>query len=276
MSWPYGAHEAEVYYIEETNYGETPASPDMIGLGTVENVDPGLDPSNIKVRGIGSRDLQLIRKGLRKVALKIDYYPPNVGFLDYVTSLDSLSVEAFYEKGTSVISLLHKGCRMDKITVELSVESIILKATAELIGQDLAVGTAKVGSSYDGPSGVVGVDESYVKKGGATLERASDFKFVIANNLKRVPVIRSTNGHLLKYLTERHRNLSGEVIFEFETKDEFDDVINDTQFNLEFGLGGTHKVTFSNCKWDQVNTPTRIEDLIALKAPFTAKSVTIL
>jgi len=275
VSWPYGAHEAEVYYIEETNYGETPASPDMIGLGTVENVDPGLNPSNIKVRGIGSRDLQLIRKGLRKVDLKIDYYPPNVGFLDYVTSLDSLSVEAFYEKGSSVISLLHKGCKMDKVTVELSVESIILKATAELIGQDLAVGTAKIGNSYNGPSGVVGVDESYVKKGGASLERASDFKFVIANNLKRVPVIRSTNGHLLKYLTAKHRNLSGEVIFEFETKDEFDDVINDSEFSLEFGLGGSHKATFSSCKWDQVSTPTRIEDLVALKAPFTAKSVTI-
>ena len=276
MSWPYGAHEAEVYYVEETNYGETPASPNMIGIGTVEDVDPGLDPSNIKVRGIGSRDLQLIRKGLRKVDLKIDYYPPNVGFLDYVTSLDSLSVEAFYEKGTSVISLLHKGCRMNKITVELSVECIILKATAELIGQDVAVGTAKIGSGYNGPSGVVGVDESYVKKGGATLERASDFKFVIDNNLKRVPVIRSTNGHLLKYLTAKHRNLPGEVIFEFESKEEFDDVINDTDFTLEFGLGGTHKATFSNCKWDQVGTPTRIEDLVALKAPFTAKSVIIL
>jgi len=275
VSWPYGAHEAEVYYVEETNYGETPASPNMIGLGTVEDVNPGLDPSNIKVRGIGSRDLQLIRKGLRKVDLKVIYYPPNVGFMDYIVSLDSLSVEAFYEKGTNVISLLHKGCRMDKITVELSVESILLKATAELIGQDVAVGTAKIGGSYNGPSGVVGVDESYVKKGAATLERASDFKFVIANNLKRVPVIRSTNGHLLKYLTARHRNLSGEVIFEFESKEELDDVINDTQFSLEFGLGGSHKATFSNCKWDQVNTPTRIEDLIALKAPFTAKGVTI-
>jgi hypothetical protein len=34
---------------------------------------------------------------------------------------------------------------------------------------------------------------------------------------------------LLKYLPQRHRNLTGEVIFEFETKEEFDDVISDAE-----------------------------------------------
>jgi len=119
--------------------------------------------------------------------------------------------------------------------------------------------------------GAVAWYESYVKKATTTLERVSDFNFVIANNLKRVPVIRTTTGYLLKYLTERHRVLSGEVTFDFESKEEFDDVINDTEFTLEFGLGSTNKAVFSNCKWENVSTPTRIEDLVALKAPFVAK-----
>ena len=274
MSYPYGAHEAKGYFVEETTYGQTPASPTMNGIGSIENVEPALNPSNIKVRGIGSRDLQFIKKGLRQVNLRIQYNPPNITFLNYITSLKSLSVEVFYEKTSGIISLLHKGCRIDRLTVECSVEDL-LKVTAELMGQNVVVGTAKIGESYVPHEGAVAFYESYVKKATTTLERVSDFKFVIANNLKRVPVIRTTNGFLLKYLPERHRVLSGELTFEFESKEEFDDIINDTEFTLEFGLGSTNKAVFSNCKWENVSTPTRIEDLVALKAPFIAKTVVI-
>ena len=87
--------------------------------------------------------------------------------------------------------------------------------------------------------------------------------------------IRDRNGNLLKFLQERHRTITGEITFEFETKEEYDDVINDTAFTLEIGLGSTNKATFTDCKWDVVSSPTKIEDLVALKAPFTAKGVTI-
>jgi hypothetical protein len=49
------------------------------------------------------------------------------------------------------------------------------------------------------------------------------------------------------------------------------DVINDTEFNLEFGLGGSNKAVFTCCKWENVATLTLIEDLIALKTRFVAK-----
>jgi len=274
----YGAHEAKAYYVEESTYGVTPTNPSMLGIATAENVEPALNSSLIKVRGTGSRDLQTIRKGLRQVELKIAYNVPSdtpISFLQHVQTLKSLSVEVIYEKSSGIIDLLHKGCRFDSLSVECSVEGL-LKATAELIGQDVAVGTSKIsGATYADYSGAVPYYEGYVKKGGTTLERVTDFRFAIENNLKRVPVIRATSGHLLKYLPERHRNCSGELTFDFETKDEFDDVINDTEFSLEFGLGGTNKAVFSNCKWESVSPPTRIEDLVSVKASFVAKTVAI-
>lgn len=274
----YGAHEAKVYYVEETTYGETPATPSMLGIATAESVEPALNPGLIKVRGVGSRDLNVIKRGLRQVGLKIAYAVPStapIDFLQHIQTLKSLSIEVFYEKTSGIIDLLHKGCRFNRLTVECSVEDV-LKATAELIGQDVTVGTTKIsGATYSDHSGAVPFHESYVKKETTTLERVTDFRFVIENNLKRVPVIRTTSGYLLKYLPERHRNCSGEVTFEFESKEEFEDVINDMEFNLEFGLGSTNKAVFSNCKWEKVETPTRIEDLVALKAPFVAKTVTI-
>ena len=274
----YGAHEAKAYYVVESTYGVTPTNPSMTGLATAENVEPDLNPGLIRVRGTGSRDLQTIRKGLRQVGLKIGYSLPSaspIDFLLHAQTLNSLTMEVVYEKTTGIVDLLYTGCRFNSLTVECSVEDL-LKATVELIGQDVAVGTAKVsGATYADHSGAVPYYESYVKQDTTTLEHVTDFRFSIENNLKRVPVIRSTNGHLLKYLPERHRNCTGEVTLDFESKDEFDDIINDTAFALEFGLGGSNKAVFTDCKWDTVTSPTRIEDLVTVKAPFTAKSVTI-
>ena len=278
----YGAHEAKIYYVQESTYGITPTNPTMLGIATAENVEPALDPELIKVRGIGSRDIRVIRRGLRQVGLKVAYALPSdspINFLQHIQTLYSLSIEVFYEKSSGIIDLLHKGCRMDKVTVECSIEDIV-KATAELIGQDITVGTSKItGATYADYSGAVPYHESYVQRGtgdgsGLTaVERITDWKFTIENNFKKVPVIRSTSGYLLKYLQERHRALTGEITFEFESKQEYDDIINDSEFSLKFGLGGTNSALFKYCKWEKVGTPTKIEDLVSLKAPFVARDV---
>jgi hypothetical protein len=280
----YGAHEAKIYYVQEATYGVTPATPSMLGIATAENVEPALDPGLIKVRGIGSRDLKTIRRGLRQVDLKVAYALPSdapINFLQYITTLYSASIEVFYEKASGIIDLLHKGCRMDKVTVECSIEDVV-KATADLIGQDLAVGTAKItGATYADYSGAVPFSDSYVQRGAgdgsglAAVERVTDWKFNIENNFKRVPVIRSTSGYLLKYLQERHRVLTGELTFEFESKQEYDDVVNNSEFSLKLGLGGTNSALFKYCKWEKVGSPAKIEDLVSLKAPFVARDVVI-
>jgi hypothetical protein len=280
---PYGAHEAKIYYVQETNYGETPPNPSMLGI-KAESVEPSLNPNLIKLRGIGSRDLQTIKKGLRDVGLRVAYPLPSdapIGFLQHVTTLDSLSVEVFYEKAVGVIDLLGKGCRIDKVTVECGIEDAV-KATVDLIGQNLVVGTSKIaGATYADYAGAVPFHQSYVQRGAAdgsgltAMERATDWKFAVENNLKQVPVIRSTSGELLKYLAARHRNLTGELVFEFESKQEYDDIISDSEFSLKFGLGGTNSALFKYCKWENAATPTRVEDLVSLKASFVARDAVI-
>jgi len=284
----YGAHESRVYFVVESVYGVTPTSPTMVGVNT-EGVEPGLDPGLIKIRGVGSRDLQSISKGLRKVHLKIPSVLTSespISFIQHVQTLSPLSIQVLYYKGifgsaTDIISFLYKGCRINKLDVECRVEDV-MRASAELIGQDVAVGTAKiVGASYGDYGGAVPYSASYVKRGagdGSSLvdvTRVTDWKFIIENNLKPVTVIKTTDAHLIKYLPARHRNLSGELTFEFEDKAEFDDVINDAEFSLKFGLGATYSALFKYCKWEDVATPTRIEDLVSLKAKFAARDVVI-
>jgi hypothetical protein len=284
MPETYSAHESRIYYVEETAFGQTPTNPSMLSV-PAESLEPSVSPNNIKLRGVGSIDLQAIKKGLRTPSLKINFPLPSdapINLIQYAKAeLDkSLSVQVLYYKGafasaTNVVSLLHIGCRFQRITVECSVEDVV-KATAELFAQDVTAGTAKIsGATYADYSGAVPFYESYVKKDTTSLERVTDWKFTLENNLKQVPVIRATNGNILKYLPYRHRDLTGDVVFEFESKEEFDDVTSDTEFALEFGLGGTHKAVLSGCKWENLAAPTRIEELVSLKAAFVAKTIAI-
>jgi len=278
----YGAHEAKVYYVQETTYGTTPSpDPSMLGLKTAFDVEHNIDPGLLKLRGIGSRDLDTIKSGLRKPTLKFGHLLPGdapINFLQYAQNLNSMSVEIIYERA-SIIALLFKGMKIDKVTVQLtdieSENAVIKVPSVELMGQNVATATAKNSTNYADYSGAVAYNESYVKKDAATLDRVTDWTWSLENHLKRVPVIRSTNGELLKYLQERHRDLYGELTFEFESKEEHDEVLAGTEFTLEFGLGGTNKALFSNCKWQNVKNVARIEDLVAVKAAFVAKTVAI-
>lgn len=282
MKVAYGTHEAKVYYVQETTYGTTPSpDPSMLGLKTAFDVEHNIDLGLLKLRGIGSRDLDTIKKGLRKPTLKFGYLLPSgapINFLQYAQNLNSMSVEIIYER-TSIIELLFKGMKIDKVTVQLtdieSENAVIKVPSVELMGQNVVTATSKNSTNYADYTGAVAYNESYVKKDAATLDRVTDWTWSLENHLKRVPVIRSTNGELLKYLQERHRDLYGELTFEFESKEEHDEVLADTEFSLEFGLGGTNKAVFSNCKWQNVKNVLRIEDLVAVKAAFVAKTVAI-
>jgi len=276
----YGEDEQRFYYVDETNFGETPTNPYLISVPDA-SIDPGLDVGNIKLRGAGSYDLQAIKKGLRKPSLKVGYVVPSAAPINLLqwakTDLNkSLSCQVLYWKGafaspTDVISLMYKGMRFNKASVECNIEDVI-KAVAEFEGQDLVTDTAKItGATYTDYGGAVAFNETYVKKDTTTLDRVTDWKFEILNNVKRVPVIRTSSGHLAKYIPFGQRDLGGELTFEFESKAELDEALADTEFSLEFGLGGTNKAVFSYCKWDQITHSKWLEDLICVKAKFTTK-----
>jgi hypothetical protein len=288
MPETYGAHECRVYFVEEFTYGQTPSNPTMISVNA-ENVNAEVDPSLVKIRGVGTRDLAALKRGLRKPILKVSHILSSdapIAFIQHVQTLKSLSIQVLWFKGlfssaTDIVSLLYKGMRIDKLTVECSIEDFV-KASVELMGQDVEVGTGKIaGATYADYAGAVAYTESFVQRGAAdgsnltALTRVSDWKFTIENNLKPVPVIRQSNAYLAKYLPPRHRELTGELTFEFEDKGEFEDVVNDAEFSLKFGLGGSNSALFKYCKWENVQTPVRIEDLVSLKARFVARDVVI-
>jgi len=274
----YVGEEAKAYYVEEVTYGTTPATPAMLYIGIIQNVEPAVDPNNIVIRGIGSRTPKSIRRTVRAIDLSLTYVPQDWDFWAYVTNQKSVSLEVFYEKGASIISLNHKGSKVDKAKIEGSIEDPI-KVSMTMIGQDLASAAAKIGQSYENESTnnpITGLD-CVIKKATVELTRFSDFSFEIANNLKRQPVIRSTTPHLIKALPERHQSFQGSIKADFESKAELDDILADTEFTLAFEIGpaGNKKIfTFGGCKWGPAKTPTKTEDLVAQNLTFEAKTCT--
>jgi len=278
----YVGEEVKAYYIEEASYGVTPSGtgqPAMLWIGVIQEVEPALDPRNIIIRGIGSRNVKAIRRGLRHVDLKLSYIPQDWDFLPYARNDKSLSIEVFYEKASGIISLNHKGCKIDRYKIDGSIEEPV-KISVDLIGQDVAVATAKIGASYEAEPTVNPITGSdcVIQKGGLEITRFSDFSFEIINNLKRQPVIRSTTPYLIKGLPIRHETLQGSIRADFESKAELDDILGDTAFSLAFIIGpaGNQKTfTFSDCKWRSSRLPTKIEDTVAQLLEWEAKTLTI-
>ncbi|MDI9577066.1 MAG: phage tail tube protein [Thermoproteota archaeon] len=277
----YHSDQEKFYYVPEGTFGVVPANPPMLGH-SCSSLDPDINPTNIKVAGTGSVDVVSLKRGLRQPLLKLKYPIPSdapINLLQYVKQeLNvSLSLQVLYYKNqfafaTDIISLLYKGARFDKATLTCGIDSI-LECEAEFPAQDVEVGTAKIaGASYTEYAGAVSGNESYVKIGGVTCERVTSWKLQIDNSCKAVPVIRSVNGHLAKYLTWGKRLLTGELNFEFESKQETDEILADVeQSSLEFGLGSVNKVSVEHTKWDDFSLSGKSEDLIYAKVPFTAR-----
>jgi hypothetical protein len=277
----YHSDQEKFYYVTEGSFGVVPATPAMLGH-SCSSINPDINPNNIKVPGTGSIDIAQLKRGLRQPVLQVKYPIPSdapINLLQYVRQeLNvSLSLQVLYYKdqfafATDIISLLYKGARFNKATLTCDIDGI-LECDAEFPAQDIEVGTAKIANAtYTEYAGAVSGSESYVKIAGVTCERVSSWKLQIDNSCKPVPVIRSVNGHLAKYLTWGKRLLSGELNFEFESKQEADDILADTeQSSLEFGLGGANKVNVAYAKWDDVSLSGKSEDLIYAKVPFTAR-----
>ena len=282
----YHSDQEKFYYVTEGSFGVVPATPAMLGH-SCSNIEPDINPNNIRVAGTGSVDVVALKRGLRQPLLKVKYPIPSdapINLLQYVKqelnvslSLQALFYKDIFASATDIISLIYKGARFNKATLTCDIDGL-LECEAEFPAQDIEVATAKIANStYTDYTGAVSGSESYIKIGGVACERVTSWKLQIDNSCKLIPVIRSANGHLAKYILWGKRLLTGELNFEFESKQEADDVLADTeQSSIEFGIGGANKVYVAYAKWDAFSLSGKSDDLIYAKIPFTARGPLII
>jgi len=281
----YSADQQAFYYIDETTFGVTPATPTMLGH-LCSSIIPNINPNDLLVRGSGSINYMANKRGRLQPELKIKFPVPSdapTNFLQYARPElgKSLTCQVLYYKGvfltaSDIISLLYTGMRISKAVVTCDIDGIV-EAEVSLVGQNIVVGTTKIADAvaYNQYAGVTSGLESYFKIAGAANERAVAWRVEIDNGVKQIHTIKAANAHIAKYVPFGSQKVSGEVTFEFDADTEADDVVGDTEkASLEFGIGGAHYINAALTKWDSFSLDGKIEDFINTTVPFSARGAT--
>lgn len=274
-----GALSRFSYILEDYLGAPLHANPAFKSIIT-DSFDPGIDSALIKKHGCGSRDLVAIKRGLLKPDLKVSFAVPAddiMSFIHHVVDGYAMTISVLDEGPDELIELLYSGARIDQATISCSIEDV-LKADCDLMAQDVNSASAKIaGANYTDIGGEVSWADITVQKGNADgsglqpFEVVTDWKFIIANNLKRIAVQRAANPTRAKYIEPTVRDLSGELTCTFETKDQYY-AAAEGAFSLEFNLSAGKYFLFKNCNWEKVSSPRSPNDIISVKLGWTAQT----
>jgi len=268
---------AKAYYVEETTYGSTPANPSFQWIGIVQNVEPNMDRSLIKLRGVGSRDLSYIIKGLLKAEISMEYAYQNNTFLAFANMLNDFSMEVYTDNGATLNSYLYVGGMINSVEVSASVNNLVT------VKPNIIAKTVTIGSAH--PSGATyASDPATTPKtwynttvqfpSGTEIGGVTDWSFKINNNMERYPVVTSTDGDLLKYLVERQREYTGELTMAYMSSTFLSTLKDALEDTLKITIG-TDSYNFYNVKFDTGRLTARPVEVIPQKLSWTAKTFTI-
>jgi len=304
-----GSENVKVYFDTEDTYGDGGSAglPDFSWLGIVQEPAQAMDNNLSECRGIGDIDINSLRPGMVAPDLDIKYiiqkykaggcaygdWDPAT-FLKYATTFPTgLGLEwlASFGATPTIISLWYKGFLVDSLEIDFTADSFVT-ASVKLLGQNIAVGTAAVGNSYeDNPLDLAnsnclpltGFDaEVFMNATGAVdvpLTNVKSVKLSVKNHLARIPVIRSATPTLLKYIQRTKRELTGEIVVFMESSSEYKDLVDMTDLDIRVDLDSTQDrpyFDFSHCTLDKGSIGTRINEFPCdVVLPFKAVSLTI-
>jgi len=269
---------AKAFYVEETTYGTTPANPSFQWIGIVQNVEPNYDRSLIKLRGIGSRDLSYILRGLLKAEVSMEHAYQNKTFLAFANTLNDFSMEVYTDDGTTINSFLHTGGMINSVDVSCSVNNLVT-VKPNIIAKTVTIGTTHPsGATYASDPATTPKTWYNTKMeipSGTEIGGVTDWSFKINNNLERYPVITNINGDLLKYLVERQREYTGELTIAYMSNTLLTAMTDAAeQATLKITVG-TDTFTFNNVNFDTGRLTARPVEVIPQKLTWTAKTLTI-
>lgn len=296
------------YGIEDT-YGDGDYQPGCPGhnpaflwIGIIEEATNPYDNSMRECRGIGDIDLSALATGMKNPEITLKwiiqrYWVNGTGFnpktfLDYAITPPvgiTIGYEATY--GSSFLSLWYKGMMIDSLDIDFGIDDFI-RATMKLVGQDVVVDDALIDAEsresnpLDAANGyalpLTGQDATvYLNAAGgedAPIANVKKVHIFIKNNYVKIPVVRSSDSDLLKYILRGRRELGGELTLFVETKDELDMLVGSTLLDLKILLHNSDTIPgfdFTNVKFDTGQFSTKVNEIpCELSLPFKAASVT--
>lgn len=202
-------------------------------------------------------------------------------FMDYVDTFPTYGLDIGWEatyNSTTYLTYWYKGALIDRLDVDFTVDSFII-ATVKLMAQSVtssaslitaasrAANPIDLTNSYCLP--LTGLDaEVFINAAGAgtdvTNAKVKRVHFSIMNNLRRIPVIQTSNPELLKYMVKSQRKLEGEIELYVENKTDYDYLLAATALDIRIDLQKTDNspyFDFTGCKIDMGSFTTRINEV---------------
>ena len=289
-TYPFVGSHSRAYYKLESTFGTFDAAAICYGLPWT-GIEPAMSPNLLPVKTIGSDQYNALKRGMRRGDVKLAWALPSEAaiLIKECWNLYAVDLELLYHDDTwaypsNLVSLLFTGCRCNRMSVEAEAsdrddEAMLIRAAADFIAQKLTTAVAKQTSgTYADTFATAGkvFSDGYVKMDGAAMTECVGWRVDFNFNLKPVPVIRSSDGDLMKYLQSRRKEVSADLSFDFESKARFDDVVNDTARTWEIGLGSAgHYVTLTSAKASLVSVPEKADDVLSCKVKLIPLSVDV-
>jgi len=299
LSSIYGGFEELIY---TSDVGES--LPDCVGITT--RLNPIIDPSNINIRGTGSRNLYDILLGMRQIQFSIDILPSNIDFIkdyqDGQTGPDYLH----YANKTLNTGITFVYPFFNRLSVE-SRHNEAISATIEIWAQDLIdPADTPMDPIEDWPAAPSLVTpyrwlDSELTLGVVPETAWWSWRYEANNNLQLLGNVEDGG---IRAVKARHTEVSGLIIKDMASFSEWKELMDGTvgpdtleppagvhdspeesKFNIKievYGSGGPQDPPRSGsavslldnlCRWGRIEAPTGAEDLQAKRFPFTARGL---
>jgi hypothetical protein len=190
----------------------------------------------------------------------------SAGTYSYGTCTDDIKSFTI-NKVTDAIEQVAKGCKINTITIESSVDSeVLIKAD----GNALSLATTAVTIGTGTHASALTTDplmwsDSEVSIAAATCTGLTDYKFEIGNDTEpRWRIRRTGSPELPESIEEGVRDCKVSLTIDFEGIDEYNNMVASTAQDLILKLENKN-LTFKNVKWDAFEFPGSPEDLLQVE-----------
>lgn len=258
-------------YCEETTWG---TAPDDGATYTrfLGGVEPRINENPIPIEeGMGDRDLDAMVKGYRVVDLAVTLRPIGVDLLKYAIDNISKSV-AFWGKYEDInAQIVIMGCKANELRLEMA-KGALLTASLTFFGKDYNYTGLSNATMGDKPTDTpFNFPDEGVQIDGSDAPEINTVSLTVNNNLERIP----DWGQTPRAIVEKQRVITGEIGGNFENTTLLTKLMNLTKFNMTLKISASNTITLTDCYLLSTTLPTRKVDLVALRIPFRAKSISI-
>lgn len=267
----------QLFFDEETVEGTPDTTVQYKAAAQHQRVTPQL-PANLLENIQSGSFVRLLDKGIHRPTVAIQYIP-------HIKGAGTLLKESILGTKTFTMIVRHtsgsplyvfKGMRAQRTELSFVIypTTALLMAAQTFTGLDVQ-STEPAAVTYETwPTTRFALSDVVLKRAAVALTDWHSFRLMVENRLEALP-----NPATMKYRLQKvaARRVSGEFVRDFSNFTEFDDIVssNAADIAIELGPAVADVYTATSARYENVDPPIAVEDLIQKRLPFIGQNLTV-